>query len=284
MSGRLRRLPFWGRLLAYLVGSLLAFLVALAAGAGTALVVDWRQDPAEVGAGRSDDPRNLQSAESAETIPDGNEETSGPDRADPDAGTTFVHRATGGNSRGDYTYLSHPEIDGDPDAFVFVEPAPDEGSAGDGAYDHNLGVWYEPGKRKWAVFNQDRAAVPAGTAFRIAIPKGPGTFVHRFSAPDDTLTSSASASASASPSGGAPANDTYLDHPLLNGEPEADLSVTQNWNPGGGGGVYNDHPVDIRYDPARERWVIFNQDLASFKDGASFNVSVAEPDKGSRAG
>jgi hypothetical protein len=32
-------------------------------------------------------------------------------------------------------------------------------------------------------------------------------------------------------------NSAYLDHPLINGNPDAILYVTQNWNPGGGGGT-----------------------------------------------
>ena len=43
-------------------------------------------------------------------------------------------------------------------------------------------------------------------------------------------------------------NTTYLDNPLTNGEPDAVLSVTQDWNPGGGRGVYNDHPISVLYD------------------------------------
>ncbi len=69
------------------------------------------------------------------------------------------------------------------------------------------------------------------------------------------------------------ANSTYLDNPLLNGNPNAVLYVTQNWNPGGReGGTYNDHPVDVWYDTNREKWAIFNQDRAAIPEGAAFNV------------
>ncbi|MCA1731756.1 MAG: hypothetical protein LC751_20860, partial [Actinobacteria bacterium] len=69
------------------------------------------------------------------------------------------------------------------------------------------------------------------------------------------------------------ANSTYLDNPLLNGNPNAVLYVTQNWNPGGReGGTYNDHPVGVWYDTNREKWAIFNQDRAAIPEGAAFNV------------
>ena len=34
-----------------------------------------------------------------------------------------------------------------------------------------------------------------------------------------------------------------IDNPVTNGDPDAILHVTQNWNPSGIGGVYNDHPI-----------------------------------------
>ena len=70
------------------------------------------------------------------------------------------------------------------------------------------------------------------------------------------------------------ANSTYIDNRRTNGNPDAVLSVTQSWNPGGGDGTYNDHPVGVWYDRSRGRWAIFNQDRASMARGAAFNVVV----------
>ncbi len=69
-------------------------------------------------------------------------------------------------------------------------------------------------------------------------------------------------------------NSTYLDNALANGDPDAILYVTQNWNPGGSRGTYNDHPVGVWYDANRLRWAIFNQDLAAMPEGAAFNIVV----------
>lgn len=163
----------------------------------------------------------------------------------------FVHRATPENSRGTYTYLDEPRINGDPNAVVFASPK--------GAYDRNIGVWYEAGKRRWAIFNQDRASVAPGSTFEVVVPEESERFVHTYAKADDTSS-----------------DKTYLDDPLVNDKPDADVSVTQNWNPGGGGGVYNDHPVDARYDADRGRWVVFNEDGADLSDGVAFNVTVSE--------
>jgi len=74
---------------------------------------------------------------------------------------------------------------------------------------------------------------------------------------------------------------TELDHPLLNDNPDARLLVTHNWNPPGGAGVYNDHPVGVVYYASYSgggSWFIKNQDSSSFIVGAAFNVLILGPD------
>lgn len=71
-------------------------------------------------------------------------------------------------------------------------------------------------------------------------------------------------------------NSTYLDNPRANGDPKVVLYVTQNFNPGGEGGTYNEHPIGVWYDDSRQRWAIFNQDREPMPDGAAFNVVVLE--------
>ena len=71
-------------------------------------------------------------------------------------------------------------------------------------------------------------------------------------------------------------NSTYLDNPSTNGNPDAVLYVTQNWNPGGEGGTYNDHEIGVWYDGEAGQWAIFNQDQEGMTEGAAFNVFVLE--------
>ena len=162
----------------------------------------------------------------------------------------FVHEATGENSRGDFTYLDDPALNGDPDAVVVASPA--------GAYDHNIGVWYEAGKQRWAIFNQDITPVPSGSKFEVFVPPESERLVHRATEENTS------------------GDTSFIDDPLLNGKPDAEVSVTQNWNPGGGDGVYNDHPVGVRYDAGKERWAVFNGDRTDLPGGAAFNVTVSE--------
>ena len=172
---------------------------------------------------------------------------------------SFVHRATDEISHGDYTYIADPSINGDANAIVLVTPRTDRGNARDGTYDHNIGVWYEGvNENKWAIFNQDRAAILGRATFEVIVPPASQSFVH-YAEPDNTIR-----------------NSTYLDNPLTNGEPNAVLSVTQDWNPGGGRGVYNDHPIGVVYEEDVQQWAIYNRDGALIPNGAAFNVAVID--------
>jgi hypothetical protein len=185
------------------------------------------------------------------------------DPSDGAAEAMFIHRATDENSRADFTYISNPDIDGDPHAVVLVSLGAEREGDGAASYAHNIGVWYTPVAHKWAIFNEDLAAVPAGSTFEVVVPATSASFIHQ-----------------ADPSNSAK-NYTYLDSRLTNGKPNAELQVTQNWNPGGGSGVYNDHPVGVIYDSKVDEWAIYNLDGAPLPRGAAFNVAVSAGAAGS---
>jgi hypothetical protein len=238
-----------------LYAALAALVFALAAGVGAFGALALRGDVAGLlvgGQARPTDDRNAAGSDAAGDAADPKTAAEGTV-----SGAAQGTEGTDANSRGDYTYLAHPRIDGDPDAVVLARPSPAQGGQAGAAYVHNIGVWYEPEAQRWAVFNQDRAAVPAGSAFEVAIPPADRGFVHR-AALLNTV-----------------GNATYLDDPLINGEPGAEISVTQNWNPGGGNGVYNDHPVGVLYDEDVEKWSVYNEDGARMPEGAAFNVAVS---------
>jgi hypothetical protein len=269
--GRLRGLSPPLRYLAYVAVALLVLLVAAGVGATAGIVFGGRPEWLTSGSGATEStmsaktgeaatsksaavesPADAQYANSAEATNQGQNANA------PANKRVFTHTATGANSQGDYTYISHPAIDGDPDAVVLVAPSTDRGNARGASYDHNIGVWYEgANEKKWAIFNQDQAAIPAGATFEVIIPQAPETFAH-YARRDNTK-----------------GNRTYLDNPLTNGEPDALLTVTQNWNPGGGRGIYNDHPIDILYEADIRKWAIYNRDGAPMPDGAAFNIAVS---------
>jgi hypothetical protein len=259
------------RYLAYVAVALLVLLVAVGVGAMAGVVVGGRPEWLTSGSKATEGTVLMTTGEAGtskgaalETTADAQYANSG--QANPDQNakapaskkTVFTHTATDANSRGDYTYISDPAIDGDPDAVVLVAVSMDRGNARGSSYDHNIGVWYEGvNEKKWAIFNQDRAAIPAGATFEVVIPPASETFVH-YAKLDNTV-----------------GNRTYLDNPLTNGEPDALLTVTQDWNPGGGRGVYNDHPIGVLYDADIRKWAIYNRGGAPMPEGAAFNIAVS---------
>ena len=170
-----------------------------------------------------------------------------------DAGV-FIHRARSTNIIGNWSVIEHPLTDQNEDAIIFIAQVYNPGGVNPGtSNNHVVGVWYDGAN--WAVYNQDSASMPSGSAFNVFIPlPGPNVFTHQ-----------------ANP-GNSNANLTYLDHPDLNGNPYVSLLLTQNWNPGGIGGVYNDSPVYTAYDTESGRWVIGNERQSPIPEGSSFNV------------
>lgn len=71
---------------------------------------------------------------------------------------------------------------------------------------------------------------------------------------------------------------TLIDHPLTNGDPNAILIVTQNFNYDTiTSAMNNPHPVGVQYLSTPSRWAIYNVDLVAMTDGAVFNVLVVKP-------
>ncbi len=174
-------------------------------------------------------------------------------------GVQFVHTATAANIVSNWTLIDHPLTNGNPNAIVMVTQNWNPGGTSGTYNDHAIGVWYDGSAQKWSVFNQDRVSMPTGASFNVVIPpSGADVFVHTATAANIV------------------SNWTYIDHPLTNGNPNALVMVTQNWNPGGGGGTYNDHPIGVWYHGSAQKWAVFNQDLASMPDGAAFNVLIRD--------
>ena len=180
-------------------------------------------------------------------------ETSGPEGGKTDASLAAKDSATESPSGS-----GNPSDSGPVASFVHrATAAPDQENAETASYDRNFGVWYVGSAHRWAIFNQDRSSIPSGTTFEVLVPQKTMGFIHRADLVNTVE------------------NYTYLDHQLTNGKPDAVLSVTQNWNPGGGSGVYNDHPIDVIYDENLEQWAIVNRDGGTIPKRAAFNVAVS---------
>src|SRR5690606_12422869 len=67
---------------------------------------------------------------------------------------------------------------------------------------------------------------------------------------------------------------TLLDHPDLNGNPDAKILFSQRYLTVTG--VDNPHPTGLYYSAASSRWGIFNEDQIEMPVGTQFNVYIAD--------
>jgi Astacin (Peptidase family M12A) len=166
------------------------------------------------------------------------------------AQAVFSHVTTGTNTAGHITTLDHPRLNGNPQAVVFVSPVWE--AQGDQNPTNTFGVWYNG--TRWTIFNQNRtemSAIPTNRfRFKVLAFSAPtaSTFVH-------TVTAANKAG-----------HITTLDHPSLNNNPNAVITVTQLY------GVYNTHEIGVWYNNGR--WTIFNQDRVELPLNATFNVLI----------
>jgi Thiol-activated cytolysin len=115
---------------------------------------------------------------------------------------------------------------------------------------HPIGVWYNGSN--WTVFNQDKANMPIGASFILTL------------SPRAILTKASGENLN---------NDKmFIDAEPLNGNSAAKFTVTQNWNPGGVGGIYNNSDLDISFNNGLNKWVIQNKSGAAIPTGAAFNI------------
>ena len=166
-------------------------------------------------------------------------------------GLLYVHTTTSANISGASTLLDNTITNNNPNAMVFVTASWNFG--GSVLDNHPLGVWYDTYEARWAIFNEDRVAMPVGSTFNVYAFYGQNASVFQLTA------------ATASTYG----NYTYLNNPTLGSNIYAKLLVMQNWGPNG---VYNPHNIAIRNDSTRVDWGIYNPDGAAIPVGATFNI------------
>ena len=180
----------------------------------------------------------------------------------------YTHIATTANSTGNWTELDNKATNSNPKAIVIVTPNRSPASGHQGVVDnHAIGVWYDAMAGRWAIFNQDLAPIPNGAAFNVYAVPGvlDGGTVE--AAVIHVATSSNSQ-----------ANWTEIDDLVTNNNPNAFVNATLNWNPGGKGGVFDNHPIGVWYNNATGRWAIFNEgSMAAIPNGAAFNLLLDTP-------
>jgi hypothetical protein len=175
----------------------------------------------------------------------------------PTAGAgVFVQNTT---AAGTSTDIDSPLTDGHPNANILVTPNYNPGGVCPCvSADFHIGVEYHG--TKWAIFTQDGSLMPLNAAFNVfVLPVNAGVFVQKA-----TVANTANV------------YSTSIDNSLTNGNPNALIFVTPDYNPGGGlSGTSDDHPSGVFYNGSK--WEIYHQDLVAMPVGAAFNVLVLVP-------
>lgn len=150
------------------------------------------------------------------------------------------------------TYISHELTDHNPDALLLVNACLNPRGIDAGRQYHPIGVWYDPARSKWAIFNQDMHPMEDDLAFN----------VKAFSRTGPSFDDHAGFVHIAQPSNSW-SNFSYLTHEACNGNPGCLVFATPVWEstdtPGPTGGVFFPSYYGVRYAPSLGRWVVFNQ-------------------------
>jgi len=70
---------------------------------------------------------------------------------------------------------------------------------------------------------------------------------------------------------------TTITHPLCDGDPNAILLITHNYNPGNTGNILDTHPTSVYYNPILLKWQIYHDDFVALTTNSAWNVLVIKP-------
>ena len=131
---------------------------------------------------------------------------------------------------------------------------------------HPIGAWYYNGK--WNIFNADHATMPAGLRFKVRVFLKPDAnqFVHVMT--KENLSDGVS----------------FIDHPALNGNPDARFAIFQNHAPDNRPGYLNRYEARAEYDTSAGRWFIKNVGGERLYPNTAYNIVVSPRADGPAAG
>lgn len=177
------------------------------------------------------------------------------------AQTVFTHVADGSNTLGSNTLLNHPSINNDPNARIIISRLYNDDGGASGVFnEHFVGIRYSSSTGRWVIENTDLETLPLGVVFRILVVNPTETFFVHELASDAT--------------------STRLNHPSLEGNPDARIFLTRNASPGGAG-PFQRADVGLRVFWNGSWWTLTFHDsngvATTLPAGTSFNVYVPPP-------
>lgn len=169
-------------------------------------------------------------------------------------GECIDHVATAVNTFGHITDIDDALFnENNPGPYAFINTYYNPNSV------YNTGVWgtyYDTGVERRSIYDENFNPVPDGAAFKIAIPGASTTrFTHTTSAANND------------------ANTTIIDHPELNGNPDATFIFSHYWGVGGATTeVYLNAKTAVWYTGTN--WSIYTEDLSNMPEGVAFDIAI----------
>ncbi|MEP2935894.1 MAG: T9SS type A sorting domain-containing protein [Gilvibacter sp.] len=167
----------------------------------------------------------------------------------------FVHDATAATISADASFIDHPDLNGNPGAQIVVSHNWNPSGATGVYNDKNTGVFYSVGQAMWSVYNEDASAMIEDSSYNVYIGDGSDVFLHI-------------ADAGAV---GSLASYSVLDHPDINGNPNAIIILTTYYNPNS---VRNNETYGLWYDDVAGRWNIYSESLNDIPLDSAFFVGI----------
>lgn len=153
--------------------------------------------------------------------------------------------------------VNNPSINGNPDAIILYSTYYNTFQVRN---PNNYGVFYDTSDDYWYIYNESTLDnIPAQASFDLLIDEGTG---------------GATAFKHTATVGNISSNYTEIDHPSLNGKPEAYPVITHNWGSGGdASNIELDKTLGVWYDGSN--WNIYTEDMSAMPADAMFNIYVA---------
>ena len=168
----------------------------------------------------------------------------------------FIHTATKANNsgNGDATWLDIPELNNNPSAIIFVTP---ELVDGINLNPHPIGVYYF--QKKWNIFNLDQRVIPEDARFNVVYFKRPDPNHFLYTIKQEDIQRDGAA---------------LINHPALNGNPNAQGRFLNSWGYEAGVPVTNRDEVNFQYNAAAGKWAIANINKKSLFAQVAYNIII----------
>ena len=169
----------------------------------------------------------------------------------------FIHTAAKENISCNYdcTILDVAELNNNPGAIIFVTPILEKEQ---NLNPHPIGVYYF--KNQWSIINLDGKAIPAGAMFTVEYVARPDESHFQYLITRENLQGDGS---------------SFIDHPSLNNNPNAQFRFFPSWVPELQGATANRDEVSIQFNADGGKWYFSNINKKPLFPRVAYNIIIS---------